>query len=126
MYIRLFRKNARYSLLTNFEVMQMLRTIKDTKKKKTGLRNLATIAYETLQFLENTPCINQSQDKIVKFLGEIKPFKLTKHECMMIVNNPPSSQLHIQFIIEDSEERLTETQVQEILQIVTKSLNSAE
>jgi DNA-directed RNA polymerase subunit F len=34
----------------------------------------------------------------------------------MLVNNPPESALHIQLIVEDSEERLTDEQVNEILE----------
>lgn len=101
--------------------MQILKNTKDTKKK-TGLRNLATISYETLQFLEGTPCAQQTKDNLVSFLMQVKHLKLTKSECMMIINNPPSSQLHVQLLIEDSEERLTEQEVQQLLQIVSQTL----
>lgn len=37
--------NPSYALLSNYEVMDALRNISDTKKKF-GLRNLATISYE--------------------------------------------------------------------------------
>lgn len=40
----------------------------------------------------------------------------------MMVNDPPTSLLHIQLLIEDSEERLTEEQVTEILEIVKNTL----
>lgn len=52
----------------------------------------------------------------------IKPFNLTKNECLLIVNDPPSSPLHIQLQVEDSEERLTEDQVKAVLEIVQKCL----
>lgn len=101
--------------------MHILKNTKDVKKK-TGLRNLATISYETLQFLDSTSCCSQTKEKVVSFLKQIKNFKLTKTECMMMINNPPSSQLHIQLLIEDSEERLTETDVHNIIQIVSQTL----
>lgn len=41
----------------------------------------------------------------------------------MIVNDPPTSPLHIQLLVEDSEERLTEEQVKTVLEIVQKWLN---
>lgn len=40
----------------------------------------------------------------------------------MIVNDPPSSPLHIQLLVEDSEERLTEDQVKVVLEIVNQWL----
>ena len=46
-YLYISRVNPCYALLSNFEVMEALRGIGDTKKKF-GLRNLATISYEVL------------------------------------------------------------------------------
>jgi len=113
--------NPRYSVLTNFEVLQILKNQKDTKKKQ-GLRNLATITYETLLFLEDSPCKNQTKESIDAFLEDIKRFKFTKNECLMVINDPPVTPLHIQLLIEDSEERLTEEQVNEVLEVVAKHL----
>jgi RNA polymerase Rpb4 len=135
-------QNPNSAILTNFEVLSTLKNIKDTKKKF-GLRNLATITYETLQFLENTPSHGQSAEKILEFLREMKRFALTKNECLMLVNTPPTTALHIQLvsleivesavpfvthisrfyqIIEDSEERLTDEQVNEILELTAKTI----
>ncbi|XP_039961177.1 DNA-directed RNA polymerase III subunit RPC9 [Bactrocera neohumeralis] len=113
--------NPCFSVLSNYEVMESLKTLKDTKKKY-GLRNLATITYETLQYLEDSPCKQESRESIHAFLTEVKNLscKLTTTECLMMVNDPPTSALHIQLLIEDSEERLSEEQVNEILQLVAK------
>uniref|UniRef100_A0A1I8Q038 DNA-directed RNA polymerase III subunit RPC9 n=1 Tax=Stomoxys calcitrans TaxID=35570 RepID=A0A1I8Q038_STOCA len=108
--------NPCFSGLCNLEVMEWLRNIKDTKKKY-GLRNLATITYETLQFLEESPCKYETRDSIMDFLKDMETYKLSTKELLMMVNDPPSSALHIQLLIEDSEERLTEDQVNEIIQI---------
>uniref|UniRef100_A0A1A9W650 DNA-directed RNA polymerase III subunit RPC9 n=1 Tax=Glossina brevipalpis TaxID=37001 RepID=A0A1A9W650_9MUSC len=108
-----------YSRLCNFEVMEALKNVKDTKKKF-GLRNLATITYETLQYLEESPCKYQSNKSIIDFLKEMEHYKLKANECLMMINDPPTSALHIQLLIEDSEERLTEEQVNEILQTSRK------
>lgn len=122
--------------------MEALKNIKDTKKKY-GLRNLATIAYETLQYLEDSPSKHQSRDTIIAFIKEMQQYKLTTNECLMMVNDPPSSALHIQLVsfnsnfsitqrlvifqafellqlIEDSEERLTEEQVNNIIELTKK------
>ncbi|XP_005177883.1 DNA-directed RNA polymerase III subunit RPC9 [Musca domestica] len=111
--------NPCFSVLSNFEVLESLKNIKDTKKKY-GLRNLATITYETLQYLEESPCKHQNRDVICAFIKDMQPYKLTTNELLMMVNDPPSSALHIQLLIEDSEERLTEDQVNEIIEITKK------
>ncbi|KAM7348581.1 RNA polymerase III subunit I isoform 2-T2 [Cochliomyia hominivorax] len=96
--------------------MESLKNIKDTKKKY-GLRNLATITYETLQYLEDSPCKYQNRETIMAFINDMQQYKLTTNECLMMVNDPPTSALHIQLLIEDSEERLTEEQVNNIIEI---------
>lgn len=52
----------------------------------------------------------------------MKRLQLTDKEIFMMVNDPPTSVLHIQLLIEDSEERLTEDQVTEILQTIARLL----
>uniref|UniRef100_A0A182PP29 DNA-directed RNA polymerase III subunit RPC9 n=1 Tax=Anopheles epiroticus TaxID=199890 RepID=A0A182PP29_9DIPT len=111
--------NPNAAILTNYEVMIALKDMKNSKKKY-GLRNLATITYETVQYLEDTPCKEQTSTGIVEFLQAMKEFNLTKNECLMMVNDPPSSPLHIQLMIEDSDERLTEEQVTRILEHAAK------
>ncbi|XP_035786865.1 DNA-directed RNA polymerase III subunit RPC9-like [Anopheles albimanus] len=111
--------NPNAAILTNFEVMTALKNMKSNKKKY-GLHNLATITYETVQYLEETPCKEQTTAAIIEFLQAMKRFNLTKNECLMMVNDPPSSPLHIQLMIEDSDERLTEEQVACIIELAAK------
>lgn len=76
-----------------------------------------------MQYLEGTPCKDQKQINILEFIREVKKFsKLTKSEVLTMVNDPPSLPLHIQLIVEDSEERLTETMVEELIQLSKKYL----
>lgn len=65
--------------------------------------------------MEEGSCRTQTKQNILSFMQAVKPFNLTKSECLMMVNDPPSSALHIQLQIEDSEERLTEDQVNEVI-----------
>ncbi|XP_053681852.1 DNA-directed RNA polymerase III subunit RPC9 [Sabethes cyaneus] len=116
--------NPNAAVLTNFEVMNTLKNMKSSKKKH-GLRNLATITYETVQYLEDTACRDQSSDSIVNFLKAMKQFNLTKNECLMMINDPPSSALHIQIMIEDSDERLTDEQVNRIIEFGSKLRTSS-
>lgn len=52
----------------------------------------------------------------------MRKFKVTDSEIFMMVNDPPTSLLHIQLLVEDSEVRLTEDQITEILQITERLL----
>lgn len=61
-------------------------------------------------------CKTQTKENIVGFLEAIKLFKLTKQERLMMVNDPPTTPLHIQLLIEDSEERLSEEEVTQLIE----------
>ncbi|XP_044253808.1 DNA-directed RNA polymerase III subunit RPC9 [Tribolium madens] len=110
--------NANSATLSNFEVMKHLQRIKDSRKKHKG--QLATITYETLRYLENTPCAQQTPESIVECLKDLEAFNLNKNEKLMLINSPPTTALEIQLMIEESEERLSEEQVEQILQIMLR------
>lgn len=67
-----------------------------------------------------------SKENILGFLEAMKPYKLTKAELLMMVNDPPSTPLHIQLQIEDSEERLSEEEVTQIIEISKQWLSPQE
>ncbi|XP_013196000.2 DNA-directed RNA polymerase III subunit RPC9 isoform X1 [Amyelois transitella] len=111
------------AFLCNYEVMQILQQLKDTTQKKHKREgSLATVTYETVHYLQDTECKRQSVQAIQKFLEAMKKFKLTKTEKLMMVNTPPRTELEIQLIVQESEERLTEEEVQEIITIVNEHL----
>jgi len=110
--------NANVAKLSNFEVMRHLQKVKDGRKKDKRQGQLATITYETLRYLENTPCQEQTPESITACLKAFEPFNLNKNEKLMMINSPPTTALEIQLMIEESEERLTEEQVQRLLQII--------
>ncbi|XP_018576159.1 DNA-directed RNA polymerase III subunit RPC9 [Anoplophora glabripennis] len=111
-------ENPNCATLSNFEVLKHLQKIKDSKKKHKG--QLATIVYETIRYLENTTCKDQTFENIQECLKGLTPYNLNKTEKLMIINSPPTTALEIQLVIEESEERLTEEQVDQILEVVTK------
>ncbi|XP_073943448.1 RNA polymerase III subunit I [Choristoneura fumiferana] len=115
------------AFLCNYEVMQILQQLKDsTQKKHKREGSLATVTYETVHYLQNTDCKNQSAQLIQKFLESMKKFKLTKTEKLMMVNTPPRTELEIQLIVQESEERLSEDEVKEIIQIANECLPAAD
>ncbi|XP_033216770.1 DNA-directed RNA polymerase III subunit RPC9 [Belonocnema kinseyi] len=103
--------------LSNYEVLNILQSMKSNKKQKSE-QQLATITYQTIKYLENTPSSKQSPEKIHNFLKAVEPFKLTKCEKLTLLNLCPKTALEIQLIIEDSEERLVEEEVDSLLQII--------
>jgi len=140
--------NKNVSLLSNFEVFGLLQQTKEdlahkviekkTNRHKTNnavcsveLQNinidkhLPTVIYESLRFLELTACINQSQDLISNFLRKLDArkaeFNLTKIEKLQLINQRPISAVELQVLIEDSEERFTLEQMDELLDIVLES-----
>lgn len=75
---------------------------------------------QTLQYLEDTPCKNQTAESIANFITEIKPFNLHKRCILIMINAPPTTDLQI--VIADKEGRLTEDQIPSILEIVKRTL----
>ncbi|XP_017770432.1 PREDICTED: DNA-directed RNA polymerase III subunit RPC9 [Nicrophorus vespilloides] len=115
-------KNANVAMLSNFEVMSHLQKIKGQQTKS----QLTTITYQTSKYLETSPCSTQTVAGVVGILKALEPYNLNKKEKLIIINNPPATPLEIQLMIENSEERLTETQVEEILNLINKHIGKPE
>ncbi|KAJ0180752.1 hypothetical protein K1T71_004156 [Dendrolimus kikuchii] len=119
------KSNAAF--LCNYEVMQILQQLKDnTQKKHKREASLATVTYETIHYLQDTECKIQSAQAIQKFLEAMKKYKLTKTEKLMMVNTPPRTELEIQLIVQESEERLSESDVKDIISLVNEVLPPTE
>lgn len=85
------------TLLSNYEVLDILQNTKSYKKQKTN--QLATITYQTIKYLEDTPCKKQSKEKITEFLKAMESKKLTKAEKLTLLNLCPTTPLEIQLVI---------------------------
>lgn len=111
-------------MLSNFEVCELLNDIQEgkngQKKPNKFLNNLATLSYETLEYLKKTPCHSQSVEQISAFKQAIAPYKFTKAEVLQLINHRPMSAVEIQLFIEESEERLSEEDVEKVLDIITR------
>lgn len=114
------------SYLSNYEVLDILQNIKSNKKQKMTQNQLATITYQTIRYLEDTPCKRQSPEKIREFLKVLEPFKLTKCEKLTLLNVCPKTQLEMQLIVEDCDERLTDEDVESLLQVIANYLGDDE
>lgn len=142
--------NKNVAFLSNCEVYTLLKQTKEdlakklTKKKleKQNLntadqiqtanlninvdKHLPTIVYESLRYLERTPCIHQSPEIVNEFLRKCKEreneFKLTKIEKLQIINHRPQTAVELQVLIEDAEERFTVEQIDNLLDFVLTNL----
>uniref|UniRef100_A0A2C9JPI7 DNA-directed RNA polymerase III subunit RPC9 n=2 Tax=Biomphalaria glabrata TaxID=6526 RepID=A0A2C9JPI7_BIOGL len=124
-------KSENYAMLSNFEVLGLLRDIqagRGQKKPNKYQSNLATITYETIKCLENWPCSHHSAEGITQVMKALSKFKLTPAEKLQLINLRPSTAVEIQLVVEESEERLTESQIEELLDLIATYLpgNEAE
>jgi len=115
------------ALPCNAEVLQFLRETRGklaTKRAKdsSGQAKAATVVLETLNYLEKTPAATLSKnietEKLNEFFDAIEKFNLKPPEKLQLLNHCPKSAVEIQLLVEDSEERLSESDVDEILNFV--------
>ena len=110
----------------NAEVLKFLKEnrskLASKSSKEKGQAKAATVVLETLTYLEKTPAGKLSDEltseKLNNFFDAIEKYNLTPSEKLLILNHCPESAVEIQLLIEDSEERLSEEQVDLILQEV--------
>ncbi|KAI9562601.1 hypothetical protein GHT06_010055 [Daphnia sinensis] len=116
--------NSNTAILSNFEVLELLSSLRgkgDQPRNQSG--SLATITYETIKYLEGTPAATQSDKCLKKFLNEVKKFGLTKKEKTMLLNLRPTTAVEISLIVQSAEqERLTEEQTEELIEIIQNTL----
>lgn len=122
--------NESAALLSNYEVLTLLEDINEGKnghkKPNNQQQNLATVCYETLKYLEKTPCKQQSSEAIQQLCKRLEPFRLTKAEKLQLLNQRPTTAVEIQLLIEESEERLSEDQTEQLLGIIAECIPSAD
>ncbi|RDD41522.1 DNA-directed RNA polymerase III subunit RPC9 [Trichoplax sp. H2] len=74
--------------------------------------------YEVTKHLQDTPCSVQNEQIMKDFMLAISKFKLTKAEKLMLLNQRPTSLVELHLIIEETEERFSEEESNELLQII--------
>ena len=118
--MEVLKKSA--AMLSNYEVLNLLGEYAKEKKEKSKMskrdQNLSTVTYETIKYLNGTPAFNQNGESILKVVKLLEPYRLTKAEKLQVINLRPTTPVELSLIIEESEERISEEQIDEILNIV--------
>ncbi|XP_054160153.1 DNA-directed RNA polymerase III subunit RPC9-like [Oppia nitens] len=111
------------SLLSNSEVLSLLKEIQEKRRKLKDNKQLATIAYESINFLEDSAANTTTDDQIQQFLIAVKDtFRLTKAEKLQIINQRPITLVELQLLIEENEERFSEEAMDQLLTLINNTL----
>jgi len=142
--------NPRSALLSNFEVLTILRELDldHIARTNTAIRikkedpdnagksihhthteevseNLRTVELEAIQYLsaDYQPTRNQTDAGISQLVRDLASFSLTKAEKLQVVNLAPSEPVELYVIVEELEDRLGD-HMDEILNVVSRSLST--
>ncbi|KAM0059189.1 putative RNA polymerase subunit RPB4/RPC9, HRDC-like superfamily, Rpb4/RPC9 superfamily [Helianthus debilis subsp. tardiflorus] len=121
--MKILKENA--GPLTNFEVLDFLRSRGAAKDPTRVLASVAPSEFKVYDYLERTAASSQTKESITEFAAKCKPYKLTKSEIINIVNIRPSSSVEIYPLIENLEARLEES-VEELVELVLQVFPSSE
>ncbi|XWS13708.1 hypothetical protein CRYUN_Cryun36dG0061200 [Craigia yunnanensis] len=114
-------KEANAGALTNFEVLDFLRSRGASKDPTRVIVPIAPSEFKVYDYLVETTACNQTKEHINEFLERCKNYKLAKAEVLNIINLRPSALVEIDPIIEQSEKRFGE-QLEELVNLVVEVL----
>ncbi|KAG6775333.1 hypothetical protein POTOM_018777 [Populus tomentosa] len=89
------RKNPNAGALTNFEVLDFLRSRGASRDVSRVLAPVAASEYKVYDYLVETPACNLTREKINEFLERCKKYDLAKAELLNIINIRPSQTVEI-------------------------------
>ncbi|KAI6216317.1 hypothetical protein M3Y99_01826600 [Aphelenchoides fujianensis] len=119
-------KNARCTFLTNQEVLVLLKEANQAvRPKNESLQQHKTVLYESIKYLEATPAAQQSEANVRALMKEMQKFKMTPAELLQVVNLRPRNLVDIEMILEECDERYTEEQTAEMLDLIKRHLPEA-
>ncbi|CAJ2511665.1 Uu.00g072900.m01.CDS01 [Anthostomella pinea] len=121
---------AQNAVLTNVEVYEFLndQARQHHKEKRRAPGNLETVRKELLQYLESSP--NPMSQRPLPYnvaaipilIKKLRPYSISKGECVMIMNLRPTSIANLNAVLEDMEGRFNEDAQQSIVDIVIEVL----
>ncbi|KAI8048560.1 RNA polymerase Rpb4-domain-containing protein [Syncephalis plumigaleata] len=132
--------DARSALLSNYEVLSVLREQLATREEdnnnsnnknnskskrkntKKVAENVKTIEFETLSYLNGSPSSTQTDTQVVGLTTALSKWTLTKAEKLQIVNIRPRQIVEIHMLIEECDERFDVDTLEEMLALVRQHL----
>ncbi|XP_058082598.1 uncharacterized protein LOC131230692 isoform X2 [Magnolia sinica] len=115
-------KEAKAGALTNFEVLDLLRSRGATSDPLGALGAVSPSECKVFNYLVNSAACNQTREIINEFLKRSEKYNLARAEKLNIINMRPSSEPQIFPIIEDCETRLDTDKLKELVSIVVEVL----
>eukprot|EP00242_Pyramimonas_sp_CCMP2087_P005504 CAMPEP_0198209958 /NCGR_PEP_ID=MMETSP1445-20131203/17835_1 /TAXON_ID=36898 /ORGANISM="Pyramimonas sp., Strain CCMP2087" /LENGTH=140 /DNA_ID=CAMNT_0043883875 /DNA_START=446 /DNA_END=865 /DNA_ORIENTATION=+ len=115
-------------LVTNFEVRAVLLgrgADPQVPPDPPRTREAANCEVKVLEALQKSPAALQTREMISAFSEAIEVFGLTKGEKLQLVNEVPSTLVHIHVIVEDCEERFSGEQLDTLLELIETHLGSS-
>ncbi|GMH27729.1 hypothetical protein Nepgr_029572 [Nepenthes gracilis] len=113
-------KQANAGALTNFEVLDLLRSRGASKDPTRVMASLKPSELKVYDYLVETAACDQKRENINEFIEECKTYDLAKAEILNIINIHPTSLVEIDPIIEAGEERTV--RVTELVEMINKVL----
>ncbi|KAK7290195.1 hypothetical protein RIF29_04439 [Crotalaria pallida] len=113
---------ANAGALTNFEVLDFFRARGASKDPTRVIAKVAQSEYKVYDYLVNSPACSQSRQNINEFLEKVKKYDLAKAEILSVLNTRPAGPVDLFAIIEDCEARFPDEVLQEIIELVKKTL----
>lgn len=119
--MKILKANA--GSLTNFEVLDLLRS-RGASKDPTRVMSLLTPSeFKVYDYLVESAACEQTRESINQFLEKSKEYQLAKAEVIGIINNRPSSAAQLAPIIEEMEQRKwDEDKLNQMVELVVQVL----
>ncbi|KAK3000470.1 hypothetical protein RJ639_020631 [Escallonia herrerae] len=112
---------ANDGVLTNFEVLNFLRSRGAGKDLTRVIAPIAPSEFKVYDYLEQTAACSQTRGSIISFVGKSKQYKLAEAEILNLINIRPSSVVEIDPIVEECDKRMGEG-VEELVEMVLQVL----
>lgn len=92
----------------------------ESKKKRAFNPNLEIITRDVTSYLSKSPVASQTVGNITQAMKELSKYELEKIEKLQILNSTPHSLVSLYSIVEECDQRFTEEEIEDILQIVQR------
>jgi hypothetical protein len=120
------RLETAHAWLTNYEVLQIIQEQQEKRKlcRKTQLPNLLTVEFEVLQYLQKTPCVDDSQEHIQHLQTSLKLFPLTPLERLHLINWKPQQLVELCCMLRNGREFLSEVDMNTLIEHIHHNRSS--